>query len=90
MLRAAEVGEEGKRIGEVEDLVEVVERAEREGEVEGEKRLEVMRVGEIERGEPSELELWSDGGIVNGSIMRRWRRAECSELRRRYFSREAD
>jgi len=57
MLRAAEVGEEGKRIGEVVDLVEVVERAEREGEVEGEKRLEVMRVGEIERGEPSELEL---------------------------------
>jgi len=57
MLRAAEVGEEGKRIGEVVDLVEVVERAERVGEVEGEKRLEVMRVGEIERGEPSEVEL---------------------------------
>jgi len=57
MLRAAEVGEEGKRIGEVVEWVDVVERAEREGEVEGEKRLEVMRVGEIDRGEPSEAEL---------------------------------
>ena len=37
MLRAAEVGEDGKRIGEVVERVEVVERTEREGEVEGEE-----------------------------------------------------
>jgi len=90
MLRAAEVGEDGKRIGEVVERVEVVERTEREGEVEGEKRMEVMRVGEVERGEASEVEVCNEGGIVKGSIIRRWRSSSCSWLRRRYFSREVD
>jgi len=71
MLRAAEVGEDGKRMGEVVDLVEVVERADRDGEVEGEKRLEVMRVGDVERDEASEVELWREGGMAKGSSMRR-------------------
>ena len=71
MLRAAEVGEDGKRMGEVVDLVEVVERADRDGEVEGEKRLEVMRVGDVERDEASEVELWREGGMAKGSSLRR-------------------
>jgi len=33
--------------------------------------LEVMRVGEVEREEASEVELCREGGIANGSIMRR-------------------